>query len=155
MCVVLPCCMHAVLFVFFFVLYEIFLACVVFVLYARFKYILKTGKKMMCCIAVLYFFLWNFCLIYFRVWNALWYCKFLCHIFPRVECAMVFCKLVLYFPRIERALVLWDFMLYFYACWMRSGIVKFWVIFFCMWNALWYCGILCHIFPRVERALLL
>ena len=60
----------------------------------------------------------------------------------------------------------------FSACGMRSGIVKFCVIFlydigtrsvivelsaifFCVLNALWYCISLCHIFLRVEHVLVL
>ena len=66
----------------------------------------------------------------------------------------------------ERALVLWNFslyfsacgthsgvVLYFSACGTRSGIVEFRVIFFRLWNALWYCGILCYIFLRMWNAL--
>ena len=52
-----------------------------------------------------------------------------------------------------RALVLCNFVLYFSGCGTRSGIVEFRVIFFCVRNALWYCGILCYIFLCVERAL--
>ena len=76
---------------------------------------------------------------------------------------------VIYFLRVEHALVLWNFVLHypvcgmcsgivqlrvhFFACGRRSSIVELRVIFFCVWNALWYCGILCYIFPRVEPAL--
>ena len=68
----------------------------------------------------------------------------------------------------ERALVLWNFVLIVSVCETNAGIVEFCVIFFCvpveralvLWNfmldfALWYCGILCHIFLRVECALIL
>ena len=47
--------------------------------------------------------------------------------------ALVLCNFVLYFLCVERALVLWDF-----------------VIFFCMWNELWYCRILCYIYFFIE-----
>ena len=80
-----------------------------------------------------------FCVIFFRTWNALWYCWILCYIFLNME----------------RALVLWGFVLYVSVYGMRSGIVEFCVIFFCMWDVLWYCGISCYIFPCVECALVL
>ena len=57
--------------------------------------------------------------------------------------------------RVERTLVLWNLVLHFSACGTRSGIVDFRVTFFCAWNALWYCGIPCYIFPRVECAIVL
>ena len=55
----------------------------------------------------------------------------------------------------ERALVLWNFMLYFSACGTHSSIMEFRVIFFCIWNALYNCGISFYIFLSLEHALVL
>ena len=44
-------------------------------------------------------------------------------------------------------------MFYFSECGTCSGIVEFCVTFLCRWNTLWYCEMLCYIFPHVERAL--
>ena len=90
--------------------------------------------------------------------------EFSCYNFPHVEfCAIFLCALVFpvvfsacgisyfIFLRVERTLVLLNFVLYFSACGTRSGIVEFRVIFFCVWNALWYCGISCYIFMRASR----
>ena len=71
----------------------------------------------------------------------------LCYISPRVEYALVFCVVLS-------------------ACEMLSGIlslifqrVEFALVFcvncFCMWNALWYCAMLCYIFLVLERSLVL
>ena len=49
-----------------------------------------------------------------------------------------FCVISFCVP-VERALVLWNFVLYISACEMCLGIVEFCVIYFCMWNTLWYC----------------
>ena len=126
------------LYFFIFVLYEIVLACVVFVLYAGCK---KKQKDK----TVLYFSAHGtrsgiLCYI-FCAWNALWY---YCVIyFPRVECALellcyIFCAwnalwyyCAIYFPRVERALAL--------LCYI-----------FRVWNALWR---YCVIFLPVEHAL--
>ena len=81
----------------------------------------------------------EFCVIFFRRWNELWYCGILCYIFLHVE----------------RTLVLWNFVLHFSACVTWFGIVEFCVVFFCMWNALWYHGISCYIILCVQRVLLL
>ena len=74
-------------------------------------------------------------------------------IFPCVECAPLLWKFVLYFLRVEHALLLWNYLLYFSSCGMRSSLVGFCVIYFCMWKALWYCRIPCDIFQRSECAL--
>ena len=74
------------------------------------------------------------------------------YFFPRVERALVLCCV---YSRVERTLVLWNSVLYFSACGMRSGIVEFHVIYFRLWNSLWYCVILCYIFPCGVRALVL
>ena len=92
----------------------------------------------------------EFCVIFSRRWNGLWYCGILCYIFLRVE----------------HALVVWNFVLYFSECGTCSGIVEFSIIYFCMWNALWcsviffcvwntlsHCGFFCYIFLHMERAL--
>ena len=135
----------------------IFSACVVFVMYTCYYKDKKTSEKQenICCI-----FPWVeryliFCVIWFRMWNALWYivlyvstcgmCSgILCYIFPHVECALVFFVI-------------------FSTCGTLSGIFSFifmrvecvlvlCVIYYCMWNALCF---LCCIFPRVEYALVL
>ena len=96
-------------------------------------------KLSLLCYFVLYFLPLKFCVIFFYVWNALWYCGISCYIYLLMECA----------------LVLRNYVLYFSACIMRSSIVEFCVIFFCVWNVLWYHGISCYIFLRVECALVL
>ena len=75
--------------------------------------------------------------------------------FPRVELALVLWNVVLYFLLVECALVLCNFVLYFSICSMCSVILVLCFMFFCLRNALWYCGILCYMFLHVERALLL
>ena len=93
----------------------------------------------------------EFCVIFFCVWNVLWYHGISCYIFLCVERALVLWNFVLYFLRVERALVLWNFVLYFSVGGTRSGIVEFCVIFSCMpvkqamvlWNFVLYistCG---------------
>ena len=103
-----------------FVLHEILLACVLFMLYACCKKI--KIKKIVLYLSACGTFsgIVEFGGIFFRVWNALWYCGISCYIFPRVE----------------RVLVLWDLVLYFSACGTCFGIVGFSVIFFRVWNAL-------------------
>ena len=110
----------------------------------------------------------EFFVIFFCVWNALWYCV----IFYCVFNMLSYCGVLRYiFLRVERALVLWSFVLYVSMYGMRSGIVDFCVIFstfgtgsgiaefraiyFCVWNVLWYCGISCYIYLRLERSLVL
>ena len=150
----------------------IFSACVVFVMYAcyykRQKNPLKNKKIFV---------------VFFRGWNDIWYFVLydsacgthfgiLCYMFPRVECALVFCVIyfrmwnvlwyfLLYFLHVERSLVFfllflcvwnafWYCVLYIIACGTRS---VFCAVFFHVWNTLWYCGFTCYIFPRVERSL--
>ena len=77
-----------------------------------------------------------------------------------MERALVLCHI---FLLVERALVLWNSVLYISACGTRSsivlyfspcgthsGIVEFCVIFFTVWNRIWYFGVLCYIFLSVE-----
>ena len=90
------------------------------------------------------------CVIFFWVWNILSYCGFLCYICLRLELALVLWNVVLYLSARGTCLVLWNILLYLSVCGTRSGIVEFLVIFICMWNALWYCRILCYIFPCIE-----
>ena len=113
-------------------LYEIVIACVVFVMYVCCK---KTQKSM-CCIAVLYFSASGIFVLYFYV------CGISCYIFTH---SGILCCIFR----------VWNFVSYFYACVTRSGIVEFCVIFFSMWNAIWYCEISCYIFLRVKGALVL
>ena len=42
----------------------------------------------------------EFCVLFFHVWIAIWYCKILSYIFLRVDCALVLCNSVLYISRI-------------------------------------------------------
>ena len=70
-----------------------------------------------------------FCYIFY-MWNALWYFFFYFY-----ACGMrsgIVCYILLH---VERALF---FVLYFSTCGIRSGIVDLRVIFFHVWNALWY-----------------
>ena len=127
------------LYFFIFVLYEIVLACVVFVLYAGCK---KKQKDK----TVLYFSAHGtrsgiLCYI-FCAWNALWY---YCVIyFPRVECALellcyIFCawNALWYYCAIFSRVwnVLWRYCVIYSACGTRSGVI---VLYFCPWNTLWY-----------------
>ena len=88
---------------------------------------------------ILYFSRVGSHIIFFCMWNSLWYCRISCYIFLHEE----------------RAMVLWNFVLYQSACETYSVIVEFYVLLFCMWNALWYCVILCYIFMHVEQSLVL
>ena len=97
--------------------------------------------------------LWD-SVLYFCMWNALWFVelsvKFF-HVWNVLWCFGILCCI---FLRVERALVLWNVVLYFSVRFETcSFIVKFCDIFLCVWNALWYCGIYFYIFLRVERAL--
>ena len=84
--------MHIVFSCFIFLLHEIFLACVVFVLYAGCIKNKKQKTKIMCCIILRVDVLWYFVLYFFRAWNVLWY---YCVVFPaRETCSGV---VVLYF----------------------------------------------------------
>ena len=147
------------------VLYEIVLACVVFVLYACLKKTKKQKRIKLCVVLtwcifqrvkisyyyfpgvefcviflcalifrVIFSHVWNL-LLFFSVWNSLWW-----YIFLHVERALVF--RVVFFR-------LWSFVLYISACGICSGIpcyiflcveraLIFCVIYFCVWNALWY-----------------
>ena len=78
---------------------------------------------------VIFFRVWNalcHCVIWwyiFCMWNALWYCGIWCYIFLHVERALVLCNFVLSFLRVEFSLVLWNFVLYFSA----FGLRYFWL----------------------------
>ena len=164
------CCMHVVFLCFIFVLYEIVLAYVVFALYAGCLNLKKQKKKIMCCIfprveralifCVIFFprveralvllccifrawnALWRYCVIFFRLWNALFWRY--CVIFSaRGTRSGV---IVLYFPRVERALAL---LCYIFACGTRFGVIvlnfprmesamALLCYIFREWNALWY-----------------
>ena len=143
------------LYFFIFVLYEIFFACVVFVLYAGCKKKQKNKNDM----------------FYFSARGTR--SGILCYIFPRVERALEFCVIfsvhgersgiivlyfsacgtcsgfiVLYFPHVERALA--SFCCIFSACGTRSGVIV--LYFLRVERAL---ALFCYIFPHVERALAL
>ena len=134
--------MHVSFLCFIFVLYEIVLACVVFVLYAGCKKNKKTEKQKMmycifprvegdlvllCCIFSTWNALWYFVLYFSRAWNALWY-----------YCVVFFARgtrsgvIVLYFCAWN---VLWRYCVIFSARGTRSVVI---VLYFCAWNALWY-----------------
>ena len=68
-----------------------------------------------------------FCVVFFHVWNALWY-----FVLYFSACGTCSCVLFCIFLRVEHALI-------------------FCVKFFCVLNVLWY---FCYIFPCVERALI-
>ena len=72
----------------------------------------------------------EFRVIFFCVWNALWYCGILCYNFLHVQRALVLWIFCYIFLRVESALVLWNFVLYLSVCVTRSGIVEFCSIFF-------------------------
>ena len=106
--------------------------------------------------------LWYFCVILFCMWNTLWYfvfyfsvrgtrsgifCCIFCCIFLHLVHALVFC--VIYFPAflfISSCIILTLISLKTFV----SACLKLSLIYM-----LWYCGIFCYIFPRVERALVL
>ena len=77
----------------------------------------------------------------------------LCYIFLSVEHTLVLWILCYIGLRSERTLVLWNVVVNLSARGMCSCILKFCVVFFCVWNTLRYCGIYCYIYLHVERAL--
>ena len=94
---------------------------------------LKQKTKMMCCIFSRVDCALVFCIVFFCLWNALWY--FVLYFNVCGMRSVFFCYI---FPRVERTLV-------------------FYVIFFYVWNGIWYfvlyfirvkkrSGILCYIF---------
>ena len=80
-------------------------------------------------------------------------------------CSQVLCKIVFYFSACGTRSGIVGFRVIFSACGARSGVlefcinfsvfgtlsgaVEFCVVFFCLWKALGYFGILCYIFPPV------
>ena len=105
-----------------------------------------------CCI-ILTLLSFNFffpaCLILPLIY-ALWYCGTPCYIFS--ACGMRSGN-VLYISACEMRSGIVGFRVIFSARGMRSGILECCIIIFRVWNAIWYCGILCYIFLCVKRAL--
>ena len=119
-------------------------------------------RALVLCKFVLYFSACRTCfgiikfhVILFCVWTMLWNCEIFCSMFLQMEYALILWNSFLNFDACGCALVLRNFMLYFSVFVMRSGIIKFCVIFFCMCKALWYRAILCYIVLRVVRGLVL
>ena len=91
----------------------------------------------LCCIFVSYDIVLAYVLF---MLYACWFCFCLCHIFLRVERALVLWNFLLYFPA-RGTLSGIGILCYIFVYGTRSGIVDFCVIFFCMWNTIWYCVI--------------
>ena len=100
------------------------------------------------------------CYIYHQ-WNSLWY--FVTYNFPHAELATcilcyIFSASLFIFCRIILTLLsfLFSFLTIWKYCWFTCSVIgESRVVFFSVWNALWYCVISCYIFLRVERALVL
>ena len=134
------CCVHVVFSCFIFMLYEIFVACVVLVLYACCKKNKNRKTKMRCCIFPRVERVLIFCVIFFRARNALWqYCVVLSAHGTRSD------VIVLYFPRVERTLSLLCYI--FFAFETYSGVI---VLYFPYVKR--NLSLLCYIFPFAERA---
>ena len=88
------------------------------------------------------------CVIFFRIWNGLWYCRILCYIFPRLECALVLWNFVLHFSACETRFGIVELFVVFFPCVTCFGSVEFRVMFSRMCNAIWFCGI-CLVFFSV------
>ena len=88
--------------------------------------------------------------LFFFAWNALWYYKNWCYIFLCVEHILVMCNSVFYFSACGKRSGIMEFCLNIFGCGTRSSIVEFHVLFFFVWNTLWYCGI-CVIFFAFQR----
>ena len=137
-----------------FVLYEIFLACVVFMLYAGCEKTKREKQKMMCfifphveralvllcCILRAWDVLWRYCVIFLRVEHAL---ALLYYIFPHVERALaLFCCIF----RSWNAL--WRYSVVFSRVWIN--LCHYCVIFFACGTR---SGVIVLYFPRVEHDL--
>ena len=100
--------------------------------------------------------------LYLCVSNTLWYCVISYTSFGTLSDIVEYCVIFspfgirsgifIYFLRVERSLVLSYIIL---GVERIYGIVEFCVIFFCVWNTLCYCGMLCYNFLRVECSLVL
>ena len=96
----------------------------------------------------------EFSVLFFFVWNALCYCGFSCYIFPLMKIGLLLLIFVLYFSACGIRSGIMEFCDILSGCETRSIIVEFHVIFFCIWNALWYFWVLCYKFLNVERSLI-
>ena len=96
----------------------------------------------------------EFCVLFVCVECAL-VCGIKCYIFRRVEQTLILWNVVLYFSDCGTYSCIVDFLLYLSAFGTRYGIMECCAIFIRMWNVLLYCEILCYIFLRMERALVL
>ena len=72
--------------------------------------------------------------------NALWYCGISCYTVPCAEKLWYYDVLCYIDLCVAHALVLWNLVLYFSCCVTSSGILEICILFFCLLNALRYCG---------------
>ena len=114
---VLMCSMHVLFSYFIFVLYEIVIACVVFVFYAGCLKKTQKNKKL--------------CVVFFHAWNALW-CFLLYFSTHETRLGILYCIFHAW-NALWRCCVIFsscgtrsgDIVLYFYACGTRSGVIVF------------------------------